>query len=118
MADEIHIELYKRAVGYLSQNSVPLPVEATKPEIQEELRKFAENADKLDLRTLCDPEGKLQDFPYPYLMKLIVAYYQIRDAGQTQQLREADAEVRRARGVTSQQPGSNAIPEPEVKAEG
>jgi hypothetical protein len=96
---EYHLELYKRVTAYLAANNVPLPVEMTKPELQEELRVFANNALALDVRALCDPEGKLKDMPYPYLTKLLSSMLQMVEKTEEQALKEADSSVRVERGV-------------------
>jgi hypothetical protein len=60
---------------------------------------------------LCIPGGKLQQFPLPYLVKLLAAAYQYKDVGQAEDLKTANSDVRRSRGVEDIAPGGNEIPE-------
>lgn len=96
---ELHMDLYRAAVNYLSNKYVPLPLTATKQELQADLQVFVANVQELNVTNLLPEGSQLRTLPAEYLWKMLSFTILSIDTGNEEKLRLIDAQLRQAQGM-------------------
>lgn len=98
---ELHIDLYRAAVNYLSNKYVPLPLTATKQDLQEDLQVFVQNVQAIDVLQFLPEESQLRTLPIEYIWKMLEFVVSSVDTSNASKLRALDAQLRQEHGMPS-----------------